>query len=400
MRVEIVDPRGGGAETDAGPRRGWVRYSGPRPFPSPSLLHHAQQLAAAGAEVRFHHPDRQQLATLARDLAGCQRVLIAAPPVWRDQGEQLRTLLRREAPGPSIDLFDPWSADSQESAGQPFGYALASAEATGHAEVDALPGVAPVHPWVCPTRARHPVTAWEARLDAAVESLGAGPCQEPDLVLNDDRIPTTIDRIGHVAQQISRLVRDHETILKLHLRVWPTDILGEAHLVDNLTLLPVGSIEILVGSLLHRSREAIGDHRADDAAAALERATAAGLAPLCGLSVALGLPGESAEDCVESITNTLDAALRLHIPRVRFGMWLGAGAPMPRSVRDHRQHFLASHPAWHLDEYQGVLDYLAVIAMTYKGVEVVGPLLDPSWRTDAAEHPGAEHPGTEEQRVG
>jgi hypothetical protein len=98
-----------------------------------------------------------------------------------------------------------------------------------------------------------------------------------------------------------------------------------------------------------------------------------------GISTVLGLPGQSAEDCLKEIQELVRAMVAARILRIRFVYWLGDSMPLPRSPEHMKELFLASHPDWHPVEYAGLFDFIALLQNGMKQVEIVGPGFLPDW---------------------
>ncbi len=369
MRTALVDikfnlapaERDAATQTVAG--LGW---SNPGGHPSPALL------ARAGDDAELHRLDAAALseppAELVSALKAADRVLVSAPPVYRAAVEGFAAALGR-----AVELVDPWegTADALPN------FALAAGECTAQSEADVLPMPDPAHPWVCPAATYGDVADWEARLLTAVASLGG--VEESDVYLADDRIPTTMERLIGLARIVQTGIADHDTLPRFHLRLWPADLMADDRLADHLTLLPLASLELLAGSLI--AADAHGLRRAsppEEVQAAIERIQTAGLSYLTGLSIVLALPGQSAEDCIEAVNDTVRAAAGAGIRRVRFALWLGGGLP-PRDAEEQHRRFLNSHPDWHPVEYRGLFDLTALVGAAIPQMELIGPGLLPDW---------------------
>ncbi len=369
------------------PEAGWLRYSAPRDYPSPALLAAAGALAARGEPVAFHHVSIDEALQAGDRLAQRARVVIAAPPFHRRAASELRhALIERGAPEAAISLFDPWAPPAEHAAGAD-GLALAAGPAACLAEVDVAPYRDPVHPWACATPAARAGAAGEAWLEAAIASFApADPALrdrpvwqawERELFLDDPRADLDLDRLRALARAVTQALRRHSTMLKLHLRAWPSAI--DRRLVDHLTLLPIGSLDLLAGSL----DGAGGALPGACAPAAVEQALATlrdgGMSHLTAISLVLALPGQAPEDCLESIKRALSLAVAARVRRIRFAFWLGEAAPCPDSAEHQHELFLASHPDWDPIEYAGVGDFLALMRQVARGVAIVGPELAPGW---------------------
>jgi hypothetical protein len=100
--------------------------------------------------------------------------------------------------------------------------------------------------------------------------------------------------------------------------------------------------------------------------------------------VVLGLPGESAEDCLEVIQLASKTALEAKIRHVRFALWPGEEKSIPENVGQMQELFLANHPSWHPVEYRGIHDFLALMNETLQHTKVVGPEFSPDWNETEA----------------
>lgn len=376
--------------TDA-PNTGWVSYSGPRDYPSAALLQHAGVAAASGEDVSFHYVTAADVAegapALRESVAGVDRVVVCAPSANRAVAEALRGALTSgdgALPESAVSLFDAWAPEPRANPTGVWGYDAATGVASGRAEVDVTPALDPVHPWVRGIVANGSTDAWEERLDAVLESFGRPEEEKPiwqapevDFYLNDHRVPLNMDRVRAVARAVSRGLREHHTMLKLHLRAWPRD-LNDRRLLDHLTCLPIGSLEILAGSLLPAtlaSRE--GGHTVALLSEVLGQISEAGLSHIAGLSVVIGMPGESAEDCIEALNATIKVAVEAKIRRVRVAYWLGGGAPEDADAQ--ARMFMESHPDWHPVEYAGLFDFVALLRSAMPQLEILGPGFNLGW---------------------
>ena len=371
----LIDIDWGAAHRGAARRIG----DGPGFCASPWLLTRGRQASAAGERVTWHTAAPDGAVALLEQLAGCRRALIAASPLTRGAAADLRaTLLSSRpdlAPG-AVELVDPWASAAGVTADAP-AYDLAGGLAPAHAESDVLPMPGPVHPWSVPSAHNAPPERWRERLRAAALSLVGRT--EPELYLNDDRIPTDMERLKAVAALVSEALKaPTPTMLNLHLRAWPSD-LGSDRLLDHLTLLPLASLDVLAGSLVPSSLERMAPGLSADAVAGcLARIQARGLAHLTTVSLVLGLPGESAEATVDGLNEALKVILAARIRRVRLSLWLGDGA-LPSSSGEQDARFLESHPDWHPMEYRGIFDYVALLGQATPDLALVGPGLLPGW---------------------
>jgi hypothetical protein len=260
-------------------------------------------------------------------------------------------------------VIDPWA----HTPGDP-GYAVARA---CHGEVDLAPSRWPVHPWVAPSApaAGHA----DARARAAV--AGLAPTNTAQLVLGDERVRLTQDRLRLLAELITGALRTRKSLVELVLRVWPEDLAAE-RAIDHLSLLPVAGLDVLLGSL-HQPSLTSGasvDERVQ-LVAALARA---GLGHVTTLSVAVALPGETIRDSIGVLDRALRLAAEHRLAAVRCALWIGDGGG-PRDREDQQRRFLVSHPAWTEEEYRGFHDLVAVIRQVAPKIELIGPGFLPSW---------------------
>jgi hypothetical protein len=330
---------------------------------SPALLARAAVAEAAGDAVSYHHLGASEIGAALPSLGAPERVVVkcAGGIAAGGRAAALVAALGERA----VEVFDPWAAPPASTLPA---YGLAKELAL--AEADTIPPVEPVHPWVCPARAGGTPADAEARLGRAAAALAHA--REAQLCLNDERVRIDMPRLRQLAELVRASLRDSRTILDLHLRAWPEDLLAE-RVLDHLALLPIASLDLLVGSLRRESLARMGSPLAP---AELERVAAevlrGGLGHLSRLSIVLGLPGESADDCVAMVNDVFRVALTHRIPRLRFSMWRGDLLPATdETVQEQR--FMATHPEWHPVEYRGVHDYVAVTAMAHPQLSVVGP---------------------------
>ena len=374
MRIAFIDleapPRTAAVMSTDAPSFG----EAPSRAASPSLLAWAGAARRGGDDVSYHlvAPAALQDAALTERLGSSDSIVVAAASASaRTAGEVVAALGQRH-PQAKIELFDPWSQPRPQS-GMP-AYEL-SPRGVALSEVDVSPLPDPTHPWVVPPVPNVAASESAARVIAAT---AAAPNQsEAHLYLNDDRVVIDMPRLQFLAETVRASLRDRKVLMHLHLRAWPHQLLSP-HLLDHLSLLPVGSLDLLAGSVLDAS---LGRMESVLTAADLTRCLAevlrSGLAHLSRLSVVLGLPGESADHVVAVINETFRLAVQHRISRLRFSFWLGPAATTNRpaaSVEDEQQRFMAAHPSWHEIEYRGVQDLLALAAMANKQIRVVGPL--------------------------
>jgi hypothetical protein len=378
------------------PEAGWLRYSAPRDYPSPALVAAAGALAARGEPVAFRHLSIDDALAAAGELAAGARIVIAAPPLHRRAaGDVRRALIERGAAEGAISLLDPWAPAVELAAGAGAGAdgAALAREASCLGEVDVAPYRDPVHPWACAPAAARSGAGGEAWLQAAIASFAPADrallerplwqAWERELFLNDPRAVMDLDRLRALARAVKQALHRHSTMLKLHVRVWPSAI--DRRLVDHLTLLPIGSLDLLAGSL-----EGAGGALAGACApAVIEQALATlrdgGMSHLTAISLVLALPGQTPQDCLESIKRAISLAVAARVRRIRFAFWLGDAAPCPESAEHQHELFLAAHPDWHLIEYAGIGDFLALMRQVARGVMLVGPELAPGWELPRVE---------------
>lgn len=347
--------------------------------PSPSLLTAGASARAEGHDVSYHalaaEPSSQSSLPVA------ERVVILAGGARLARAEALRQHL---GTGCAVELLDPFGTPAAASSAASIlpEYGLAAGQTTAHADVDhALLG-SPLHPWVLAS-AGSPLPAAaagviasagsssEARAESAVRALAGLP--EAHLVLADERVRTDMTRLRFLAELTRSVLRQHRTLLQLHLRAWPADLLAE-RVLDHLSLLPVSALDLLVGSF---RRETLTQQGSSITPSDLSKLAAevlrSGLAHVSRLSVVLAAPGESANDCVETIKETFRIAGTHGIPRIQFAFYID-GAPPPVAAAEHQRRFLAAHPGWHAVEYRGVQDFLAVLSLAHPQIRASGPL--------------------------
>ena len=250
----------------------------------------------------------------------------------------------------------------------------------------------PVHPWVCAATDAPAGAGTEAWLQAAIASFAtadpavaqraAWPVPEQELFLDDPREPVDLDRLRTLARAARRALR-HHTMLKLHLRIWPSAI--DRRLVDHLSLLPIGSLELLAGSCDGAGGARPGAPSPEVVEQALAALRDGGMSHVTSISLAVALPGQTPEDAVGSIRRAIALAAAARVRRIRLGFWLGDGAPYPDSEAQQRALFLASHPDWHPVEYAGVSDFVSLMRAFVRGTTIIGPEILPGWqppRTD------------------
>jgi hypothetical protein len=199
------------------------------------------------------------------------------------------------------------------------------------------------------------------------------------MVIGDERIPFTNDRLRSIAELVSGSLRDRKSMVNLHVRAWPHDMAAE-RMLDHLSLLPLASLDLLIGSFNDASLRHMGSPllQADLVAlvAALEQA---GVAAHTTLSVVAGLPGETIDQSVAVLDHALRLAAQHGLARVRVSMWLGDASAPPRDPADQKQRFLASHPEWTEAEYRGFHDLVVVIRQVAPNIDLVGPGFLPEW---------------------
>jgi hypothetical protein len=328
-------------------------------FVSPALLQIGAAHIAAGDGVTLLEGP-----TPASQL---DKVLMSVPP-WCGRAADEVTMALAGAP---IERVDPWSAPASSQLPD---YTLARTDR--HGEVDLPPGRVPVHPWVMPSAGGLGAERAHERLRAAVAGLSG--MRQTALVAGDERLRVDMDRLRLLADLVAESLRERKSLINLHLRAWPAD-LGEERILDHLSLLPLKSLDLLVGSVnepsLRQMRSPLG---ASDLVAVVAAVARAGLAQLTTLSVALGLPGESIDAAVAGLNSTLQLAGQHGIPAVRVSLWLGGGPP-PGDPDDQRRRFLDSHPDWNLEQYLGLHDVIAVLREVAPHIELIGPGFVPSW---------------------
>jgi hypothetical protein len=324
---------------------------GPQRVASPVLLCRAALAQEAGHQVTYHH---LAAGDLAERLQGAEQIVICRPGPLPGLPPELAGRIVR---------FDPW----QEGAlSRVPGYHLA--QGVTHAEAD-VASAEPAHPWVLPSVTPVAPEQAEARTAAAARAL-CGP-GEAQLYLNDERVRIDMGRLRALAELVRAALRDHQTLIELHVRAWPEDLLCE-RILDHLALLPVASLDLLAGSLHGPSLQHMGSPlAAADVARCAAEVLKGGLAHLSRLSLAVGLPGEGPDQCVAAINEAFRLALSCRIPRLRFSFWLGAGGAPPEGPAEQERRFLAAHPDWHPIEYQGIRDVIALAAMACPQIQVV-----------------------------
>ena len=350
----------------------------PRHVPSPGLLAQAGFMRGQGHRVSFHClPGEPEVEELARELAGFDQVVLNAPPHLVGVAGQLRKLL---GDGPTLVELDPWARKSQEGPahGQLPEYRLAAGQ-SAHAEADVAPLPDPVHPWSCPAASPVETELAEARLEAAVRALAGR--READLYLNDDRLGLDMPRLRFLVGLVRGALREHDALLKLHLRAWPGDLLREG-LLEHLAMLPVGSLDVLFGSYDPRSLERMGcGLSVEDLERCASKILDCGLAHATRVSVVLGLPGEEAGDCTSSMQELFGLLARARITRLRLSFWLDMGLP-PAGSEEQERRFLEVHPTWNREEYQGISDFVYLSRMMLERLRIVGPDFVPGWDSD------------------
>ncbi|MCW5808643.1 MAG: hypothetical protein KIT31_40210 [Deltaproteobacteria bacterium] len=331
------------------------------PHPSPTLLRAGRACADAGDEVTY-------LGTMF-DRASCDRFILLSPP-WAGPIVRERAAALGDAP---VELLDPWAA--QPAAALP-GYALAGYEC--HGEVDVPPS--PVHPWVvaaAPGLVDPTPAAAEARLRAAFAGLAG--LRHTAMVLGDERIAFSTERLRSLAEMVSGSLRDRKSMVSLHVRAWPGDMMAE-RMLDHLSLLPMSAFDLMLGTLNEAALERMGSSvRLGDIVGVLGGLETSGLAAMTTLSICAGLPGETIDQSVAVLDSTLRLAAKHGIARVRVSMWLGEHAAPPRDPVDQKERFLASHPTWSETEYRGFHDLVVVIRQVAPNIDLVGPGFLPEW---------------------
>lgn len=318
-------------------------------FPSPTLL------AAAPADAIYIEPAALADVTVDR--------LIALVPRWRSDAAAT-VLAQCRAP---VEILDPWTAPRT---GLP-AYKLAPRAC--HGDIDLAPHGWPVHPWV----AASALGAGDATERLRAASAGLSGLTTTRLMLGDERERLTQDRLRMLAALVSASLKDRKSLVELALRVWPDDLGGE-RIIDHLSLLPVGRLELLAGSFHAPSlagRDAVG---AAELAKLVATLATAGLAHLTTISLALALPGESVRDTIGGIDRALRLASEHRVAAVRCAIWIGDGGA-PGDPAEQQRRFHASHPDWSDEEYRGLHDIVAVLRGVAKGIELVGPGFVPTW---------------------
>lgn len=358
-------------------------------FPSPALLKAAAQRAAQGDEVYYLQPGAL---TSAGDRV--DRIVAAVPPWCVEQGNALI-----ESCAVDVQLLDPWNpgtssgaAPDEDSDEHPDGPVIPRydlVQCACHGETDLAPRDAPVHPWVVGSAVIGDDAAAESRLRAAAAGLSG--LHSTSIVLGDERVRLTTDRMRLMAELVSAGIKNRQSLIEFSLRVWPEDLLSGASpgrsdspadpgsMVDHLSLLPIQSLDLLVGSFHPPSLERMNTTLTTEDLASLAVALSnAGLAHVTRLSIVAGLPGESIRDSVAS----LDAAMIMlgnhQFADIRCSLWIGPGGP-PRSPDEQKQRFLESHPDWSEEEYRGIHDLFAVIRQASPDLSLIGPGFASAW---------------------
>lgn len=341
---------------------------GPIHVASPALLCRVAEARAVGVHATYHHLGVVDDAT-REALRAASRIVVRAAAVKPDEARsRLVSLVGEPASGGAIEIFDPFAAPRALSV-MP-AYDAARGQNVTHAEAEVAPAGEPLHPWAAPSLSTVPPEMVAERTRIAIEAQAGAPSAQ--VHLNDERARIDMDRLRALADVVRGSLRDHRTLVDLHVRAWPEDLLGE-RVLDHLSLLPVASLDLLVGSLYPPSLRAMGSPLSvEDLTRFGAEVMRAGLAHLARVSVVLGLPGETAEHCLAIVNETFRLALASRVSRMRFSLWLGDSAP-PADASERKRRFLASHPDWHEVEYQGIQDYIAVSALTYPYVKIVGP---------------------------
>ena len=363
MKIGYVD-----CSTAADPRDASQR------FPSPALLKAAARGAAQGNEVLYLQPG-----ALANASGMVDRVVAAVPPWCAAEAEALL-----ETCTVDVEQLDPWKLEGTP-AGKPGDHVEGNGEVVPryglvqgacHGETDLAPRHAPVHPWVVESAAILDGAAAESRLRAAVAGLTG--LHSTSIVLGDERVRLTLDRMRLMATLVSSALQNRRSLIEFSLRVWPEDLTTHS-MVDHLSLLPIQSLDLLVGSFHPPSRERMSSTvTAEDLASLAAALSGSGLAPVTRLSIVAGLPGETIRDSVAS----LDAAMIMlgnhQFADIRCSLWLGPGGP-PRSQAEQKQRFLDCHPDWTEEEYRGFHDLLAVIRQASPDLSLIGPGFLSTW---------------------
>lgn len=318
-------------------------------FPSPALL------AAAPAGAIYLEPAALADVTVDR--------LIAVVPAWRR--EDAKALLAQcRAP---VEVLDPWATPSTNVPA----YKLAPRAC--HGDIDLAPHGWPVHPWV----AASAPGAGDATERLRAASAGLSGLAHTRLLLGDERERLSQDRLRLLASLVSASLKDRKSLIELGLRVWPEDLGGE-RIIDHLSLLPIGRLELLAGSLHAPSLATRGALDPGELVKLIAALAAAGLAHLTTISLAVALPGESVHDAIGAIDRALRLAAEHRVAGVRCAVWIGDGGP-PADPAEQQQRFRASHPDWQDEEYRGLHDIVAVLRGVAKGIELVGPGFMPAW---------------------
>lgn len=370
MRTALLDIA---AESPLSPKATLLPYC-----PSPGLLRCGRAAVRDGDAVSYHRLNAAALATLSladlpAPLHTADRVLVSASGVAASSLATLRALL----PGP-VTWIDAHTAHADE---QP-DYALTRGHASCQAEVDSAPWWAPVHPWTTAggTAAVRPVrsatAAAESFASAAASLVGV---TNPTVYVNDVDQIVDMDRLRMLARGVHQTIDAHKTLVGLHMRIWPRDLLADPRLADHLTLLPLESLELLAGSFVPAS--AAHDPRVggiESVQAALGRLATAGLAHLTTVSLTVALPGEQAEDCVDSLNVAVSSCTSARIRRLRVAAYLGPGGA-PESAVDQHARFAATHQGWHPMEYRALFDMSVLLASAVPELTLIGPGWLPAW---------------------
>ncbi len=327
-------------------------------FPSPALLQAGAGLAAEGHEVAYLDD--------APPGPGFDRVIMLARPWQRASAGDRAAALE----GVNVQLLDPWAAAAGERLP---GYELAVGEC--HGDVNLGPG-SPVHPWAAPSAAVVAAGHGEALLRAAAAGLAG--MRNTALVVADERVPLTDQRLRQLAELVSSGLRERKSLINLYLRAWPADLARE-RMLDHLSLLPIKSLDVLLGTLHEPSLARMDSPlAAADLVALVGGLAQAGLAAVTTLSLAAGLPGESIDEAVAALNQTLQLAAQHGIGSVRCALRIDGGPP-PTDPADQKTRFLAAHPGWSEAEYRGFHDLVAVIRQVAPNIDLVGPGFLPSW---------------------
>lgn len=372
-------------------------------YPSPGLLRLGRSRARLGEEIFYHRyrfqPHVETSATAAGDipapLLNADRVLIAAPGPAFASGEALLGRLQQhqlEKGAAPAQLMDAGDASWIEARAETPDYRLARGHASCQAEIDTTPWWAPPHPWACsdlsgfgsaPLQCDDAMrTLAGSRLLDAAQSLAGSV--GASLFLNDPRVPLDMDRLRALAALVQRMLEEHKTLVQLHLRVWPQDLVRDPRVAEHLSLLPLQSIDLLAGSF--HGPTAARDARTgslETVLAALSSMQTAGLSHLASVSIAAGLPGERAEECVDGMNRAVAAMVNARVRRLQVALCLGSG-PAVRTATEQHQAFLRLHPDWHPMEYRGLFDMAALLQSAVPDLILVGPGLLPTWEPPAS----------------